>query len=126
LNQNWEQAARDGNASSLARQIASGCAINSLDHYGQSALMLAARSGHLDAVQVLVDGQADLNITAKFGLSAIMLAVVNGHDAAARLLLAAGADLSIKGRGAPGFDGKTAADLARDRGLEQLALDLSR
>ena len=126
MNQNWEQAARDGNASSLARQIASGCAINSLDHYGQSALMLAARSCHLDASQAVVDAQGVVNGTPRIGLNEIMLAVVNGHDAAARLLLAAGADLSIKGRGAPGFDGKTAADLARDRGLEQLALDLSR
>ena len=126
MNANWEQAARDGNAGALAEQIPSGVAIDSLDRYGQSALMLVARSGCLDAVQVLVDAGADLNITAKFGLSAIMLAVVNGHDAIALYLLEAGADLSIKGTGAPGFHGKTAADLARARGLDELAGELSR
>jgi hypothetical protein len=126
LNQDWERAPRDGNASSLAKQLSSGAAIDSLDGHGQSALMLAARSGHLEAVRVLVEAGANLDVTAKFGLSALMLAVVNEHDAIARVLAAAGADLSLRGTGAPGFHGQTAADLARERGLDQLAAELSR
>ena len=87
--------------------------------------MLAARGGHLEAVRVLVEAGANLDVTAKFGLSALMLAVVNEHDIIARHLRAAGADVSLEGTGAPGFDGKTAADLARARGLDQLAAELS-
>ena len=88
--------------------------------------MIAARSGHLEAVRVLVDAGANLDVRAKFGLSATMLAVINGHEGIARFLLASGADLSTKGTGAPGFHDKTAADLARAQGLEQLAAELSR
>ena len=95
MNANWEQAARKGDAESLAAQLASGAEVDSLDRYGQSALMLAVRSGSEESVQVLVDAGADLNITAKYGLSAIMLAVVYGHEAIARILLEAGADVRL-------------------------------
>jgi ankyrin repeat protein len=122
----WERAARDGDAALLSEQIAAGANLNALDRHGQSALMLAALSGHLEAVQVLIRAGADLNVTAKFRLSAIMLAVINGHERVARVLANAGADLSLVGSGAPGFAGKTAAQLALDRGLEALAKDLSR
>jgi len=125
LNPKWEHAVRDADITSIAEQLASGAEIDSLDRYGQSALMLAARRGSFEAARLLVNAGADLDITAKYGLSAIMLAVVNGHESIARLLLSAGADLSIRGTGAPGFHGKAVADLARERGLDQLAAELS-
>ena len=87
--------------------------------------MLAARGGYLEAVEVLIAAGANLDLTAKFGLSATMLAVVNDHQSVARILAAAGADLSIAGSGAPGFAGKTAAALARDRGRIELAAELA-
>jgi ankyrin repeat protein len=122
----WKQAARQGDAPDLRMQIDTGANVDALDRFGQSALMLAALGGHLEAVEVLIDAGANLNTTAKFGLSATMLAVVNGHQSVARALAAAGADLSITGSGAPGFAGKTAAALAFDRNLNELAADLSR
>ena len=122
----WERAARHGDAQALRSQLASGGNVDALDRFGQSALMLAALGGHLEAVEVLIGAGANLNITAKFGLSATMLAVVNGHESVARALAAAGADLSIMGSGAPGFAGRTAAALALDRGLTELAGELSR
>jgi ankyrin repeat protein len=122
----WEQAARQGDARALRSQLESGGNVDALDRFGQSALMLAALGGHLEAVEVLIGAGANLNITAKFGLSATMLAVVNGHESVARALAAAGADLSITGSGAPGFAGKTAAALAVDRGLTKLAGELAR
>ena len=61
---------------------------------------------------------ADLNATAKYRLSALMLAVIAGHADVARRLVSAGADLTITGSGAPGFEGKTAHDLARARSLD--------
>jgi hypothetical protein len=64
-------------------------------------------------------------VTAKFGLSAAMLAVLTGYEDVARELASAGADLRLTGTGAPGFAGRTAADLARERGLFALVRDLS-
>jgi ankyrin repeat protein len=126
MKREWEQAARQGDASALRAQLAGGANVNALDRFGQSALMLAALGGHLEAVEVLIGAGADLDITAKFGLSATMLAVVNGHLSVARTLAAAGADLRLRGSGAPGFAGKTAAELARGRGFPELAEELSR
>lgn len=121
----WERAAREGDAGLLSERIAAGADVDGLDRHGQSAIMLAALGGHLEAVEVLIRAGADLDVTAKFGLSATMLAVINGHERVARALADAGADLSIVGSGAPGYAGRTAAQLARDRGLEALADDLS-
>jgi ankyrin repeat protein len=126
MNANWEQAAKRGDSVSLADQIAAGADVDALDRFGQSALMLAAQRGHLEVVRVLIRSGADLDKTAKYGMSAAMLAAVNRHDSVARALAEAGADLRIRGSGAPGFAGKTAAQLARDQGLEALADDLAR
>jgi len=87
--------------------------------------MIAARHGNLEAVEALLRAGADPDVTAKFGLSATMLAVVNGHDAVARALAAAGADLRLVGSGAPGFAGKTASQLALERGATELARELA-
>lgn len=121
----WERAAKQGDADSLAAQIDAGADVDALDRFGQSALMLAAQRGSLQAVRILIAAGANLDRTAKFGLSAMMLAVVNDHGAVARELAAAGANLRLTGSGAPGFTGKTAAQLARDRGEDALAEALS-
>ncbi len=121
----WERAAREGDAAVLRREIAAGADVDALDRHGQSAVMLAAHRGHLEAVRVLIDAGADLDVTAKFGLSATMLAVIGRHADVARSLASAGADLTLVGSGAPGFAAKTAAQLARDGGLEALAAELS-
>lgn len=99
--------------------------VDARDRYGQTALMLAAHHGRLEAVRALLDRGADLNVTAKYGLSALMLAIVGGHETVARELARAGADRSLRGSGAPGFAGKTAQDLARERGMTALAAELA-
>jgi ankyrin repeat protein len=65
-----------------------------------------------------------LNVTAKYRLSALMLAIVAGHAEIASSLARAGADLTLQGGGAPGFAGKTAYDLAVERGICGLCDDL--
>ena len=75
--------------------------------------MIAARDGKTAAVRWLIAHGADLNHTAKYHLSALMLGVINGRDAIVGILVDAGADRSIQGSGAPGFEGKTALDIAR-------------
>jgi ankyrin repeat protein len=121
LTREWEESARRGDAAALAAQLEAGSDVDSLDRHGQSALMIAARHGHPQAIRVLIRAGADLDITAKYGLSATMLAVVNHHTDVARTLAKAGADLSLVGTGAPGFSGKTAAQIALDVGEIELA-----
>jgi ankyrin repeat protein len=88
--------------------------------------MRAAHAGQREAVQWLVAEGANLDHTSKFHLSALMLAVIGSHDEIARMLVRAGADTSIKGTSAPGFAGKTAADLAEEAGATKLAADIRR
>jgi ankyrin repeat protein len=101
--------------------VRAGHDVDARDGYGQTALMRAARAGHLEAVDWLIAHRADLDHTSKFHLSALMLAVIGGHPRVARKLVAAGADTTITGTGAPGFHGKPAADLATERGDTKLA-----
>ena len=117
----WEDAVRRGDTEIVRDLLARGVDPNARDRYGQTGVMLAAHGGHLTTVLLLIEQGADLNVTAKYGLSAVMLAVVAGHEEVALALARAGADLTARGTGAPGFAGKTAADLAAERGWSQLA-----
>ena len=118
----WEDAVRRGDTEIVRDLLTRGVDSNSRDRHGQTGVMLAAHAGDRATVQVLIEHGAELNVTAKYGLSAVMLAVVAGHEETALALARAGADLTLRGTGAPGFAGKTAADLARERGWSQLAI----
>ena len=125
MNPLWEAAARSGDLQRLKRLHAQGAPLDQLDHYGQTALMLTAARGHTEAARWLAECGCNLNHTAKYGFSALMLAVLRGHVDVARALLTAGADQTLRSTGAPGLDGKTALDLARDNGNPQLVELLS-
>ena len=113
MTDDWKAAVRAGDVSRLEVLADAGADINALDEHGQTGVMIAARDGRTRAVRRLVELGADLDRTAKFHLSALMLAVINGRDAIVGILVDAGADRSIQGSGAPGFEGKTALDIAR-------------
>jgi ankyrin repeat protein len=117
----WEQAAKTGDVSALRRMRRDGHNVDAEDGYGLTALMRTAHAGHTEAVEWLVAEGADLDHTSKFHLSALMLAVIGNHDKVARLLVRAGADVNIEGSGAPGFAGKTAAEIAEEAGSPRLA-----
>ena len=121
----WEDAVRRGDTDIVRDLLARGVDANAPDRYGQTGVMLAAHGGHLATVRLLIERGADLNVTAKYGLSAVMLAVVAGHEEVALELARAGADLTLRGTGASGFAGKTAADLATERGWSHLAIVLA-
>lgn len=121
MDEKWRQAAIGGDLGCIDSLIAAGAEINAKDKYGQTALMLAAPRGHDEIVGRLIAAGADLDVTAKYGLSAVMLAVVNHQAAIAEALAKAGADLGLRGTGAGGFYGKTAAELARENGQTGLA-----
>jgi ankyrin repeat protein len=120
----WEDAIRRGEVEIVLDLLGRGVDVDARDRYGQTALMLAAHAGRREVVAALIAHRANLNITAKFGLSALMLALVAGHAEIVLLLAKAGADLSLRGSGAPGFAGKTACDLAVERGMLELSAEL--
>jgi ankyrin repeat protein len=123
----WERAVVAGDPLAVERLLDAGCPVDARDSHGQTALMNAARLGHIDVVRLLVARGANLDVTAKFRLSALMLAIVNGHEEVAGLLVDAGADLAIRGgKGAYGFYDKTAFDLAAARGMTRIAEEIRR
>ena len=63
---------------------------------GMTALLHAAREGHLDAAEALLDGGADINQVSGDGSSALVLAALNGQFDMAMLLIERGADPNLK------------------------------
>jgi ankyrin repeat protein len=116
----WEAALHRGDLQLLEQLLDDGTDINALDRLGQTSLMIAAHHGQAAVVRLLVTRGAALDRSAKYRLTALMLAVIGGQADVVRLLVDAGADRTIRGTGAPGFDGKTALDLARAAGRSDL------
>ena len=114
MKEDWEAAISRGNLPQVRSLLEQSVDVNAKDSHGQTALMRASLSGQSELVRALGAQGADLNVTAKYNLSALMLAVINGSAEVVQTLAAAGADLGIPGgKGAAGFYGKTALDLAR-------------
>ena len=66
---------------------------------GMTALMFAAREGHLDAVRALVAAGADVNqVNAADDVSVLTLAIVNGRFDVAMFLLSSGADPNLRSK----------------------------
>jgi ankyrin repeat protein len=125
VRRDWEEAVRAASLDRLQRIWEDGGDIDARDGHGQTALMLAAVAGHDEVVEWLIAHHAALDHTAKYGLSALMLAVVYGHVAVVRALVAAGAETRLTGTGPPGFAGKTALQLAMDKGHAEMVEILS-
>jgi ankyrin repeat protein len=89
---------------------------------GDTALMIAARTGIPEAVQVLLDAGADINATESWGgTTALMWAVNENNQDVIRLLLARGADVDAVSRfiapdNGRGFEGSP----LRDRNPEEI------
>ena len=120
----WRDATKRGNLPVVRERLANGIDPDARDRYGQTGLMLAAYGGHSAVIDALIAAGARLDVTAKYGLTALMLAILGGHVEIARTLLRAGADAGIRGMGPPGFAGKSALDLARERGMRDPVREL--
>ena len=63
---------------------------------GMTALLYAAREGHMETLKALVEGKADVNLVSggdKF--SPMVTAITNGHLTIAKYLLDHGADIRM-------------------------------
>lgn len=126
MRDDWRKAAIGGDSRVIEGLLAEHVDIDSLDRYGQTALMLAAKHGRDAVARLVLERGAEMDATAKYRLGALMLAVVNRHTGIAEQLVDAGANTLLRGAGAWGFADKTAGDLAEDGGLSDLAAYLAR
>ncbi|MFN8639865.1 MAG: ankyrin repeat domain-containing protein [Dehalococcoidia bacterium] len=116
MRRDFQDAVDSGDAEAVRRLLDEGVDVDARDGHGQTGLMRAAPRGRLEVARALIEAGANIDRSAKYGLTALMLAIINAREEVALALIEAGADLSRVGLGAPGFSGKTALDLARERG----------
>ena len=65
--------------------------------YGETPLMMAARTGSVDAIDVLLTYKAEVNAKENLrGTTALMWAAANGNPAAIKVLIEHGADVSAR------------------------------
>jgi ankyrin repeat protein len=62
---------------------------------GLTAMLYAAREGHVQTLQALIEARADLNLPDPDGTTPLIVALMNGHWDAAKLLIDAGADVNL-------------------------------
>lgn len=74
---------------------------------GHTALIEAARNGHLETVRSLLDSGADINAHDTQGMTALHHAAKNGHNGTVELLIERGANREVRDR-----MGKSAGDYA--------------
>jgi ankyrin repeat protein len=101
-----------------------------LTKYGDTALMMASRTGNTDAIRVLLDHGARLNTKETWGdTTALMWAVSEHHAAAVKLLIDRGADVSARSKFVPsttgrGFEGTTPVAAKPGQAAEEYASGL--
>lgn len=90
------QAASVGDSHRLRWMLGEGISPNTLDHDGHTPLMLAARAGYLDAVELLLAAGADLEAKGPYNVRPLMFAAGSGHFAVVQRLVEKGASISAR------------------------------
>ena len=122
LNEDLLAAAKAGDPAGVEAAIAAGADVNYINDigintlivgakYGLTALMFAAREGHIDIVRLLLDRGANINAINDYERTALMWAANTGHTDVVRLLLDRGANIN-----AVDGDGDTALMSASESG----------
>jgi len=89
------EAARDNRIGYLADMLRAGGNPDSRSSIGRTALMEAARRGHVGIIRVLLQAGAKVNIREPYNnRTALMFATSSGHPNAARALIYAGATVN--------------------------------
>ena len=110
-------AALGGDTARVKALLDHGANVNAKDSEGHTALMFAVVNLHRDVVELLLEHGADVNARADDGATALLLAASGGDAPLVRALLDRGADRGCKFT----RTGKTAANVARERGYTAVA-----
>ena len=94
LDQQLQQAARQGDLSAVNEALTQGADVNAREEFGDTALNLAADSGHFDVAERLLDAGADLENVGGADLTPLMNATFSGNVKVVDLLLSRGARIS--------------------------------
>lgn len=93
-----------------------GADINIKSHpCGLTALMIGARAGHIEVVEILIDAGADIDLQNQRGRTALMFASSRGHLDILKLLVSKGADINLKDQ-----QGNTALIHAQHRRFKEI------
>ena len=118
----------NGSAAMLDRLLKAGADPNApFTTAGDTAIMMAARTGKTDAIRVLVESGANVNAKETWGgTTALMWAVSEGHADATRALIAAGAEANARSNyvaaaNGRGFEGRTPVANRTDPKTEEFA-----
>jgi ankyrin repeat protein len=91
------EAAVVGNAEVITRLLDAGADVESPNTDGQTALMVVARTGKVEAARLLLDRGADVNRVERWrGQTALLWAAAQGHVDMIRELTARGADVNAR------------------------------
>lgn len=86
-------AAKMNDANGLNKILAKGLSPNTTDAQGNSILLLAAREGSKDAVDIILRYSPDIDAPNMVGDTALKIAAYNGHLTIVKMLLQSGASL---------------------------------
>ncbi|PGH21367.1 hypothetical protein AJ80_03284 [Polytolypa hystricis UAMH7299] len=87
----------------LEALLQGGIEVDIRDSYGATALVIAAKHGHRDAVQILLNNRANINAKTDTGETALYWAARKGHSEIVTLLLRNGADAIMDDEGWSGL-----------------------
>src|SRR6266404_1964343 len=124
-------AAVDGNCIDLATELLDyGASVDARDRFGARPLSHAAKSGHLEMVDLLLAHGAPIDARNLAGATALYFAAEGGHAPVAQRLIERGADVKLAGRSgvspvaAAAYAGNDAiVEALLTRGADERALD---
>ncbi|KAA3672730.1 uncharacterized protein DEA37_0001378 [Paragonimus westermani] len=86
-----------------------GVNVNSVNHFNESALFVAAYYGEIEILRLLLDHGADTNTITIEGNTALHACAYNNHEKCIEILLKAGADKTLRNK-----NGSTAMSMLKD------------
>lgn len=92
----WPDSAATASADDVRAALAAGAdpnAVSTTEQQRSSAILIAARSGNLEAVDALIEAGADINAQNRISLNPLLWACINNNLPVAQRMVEAGADL---------------------------------
>jgi ankyrin repeat protein len=116
LNQDFLQAASEGNPSQVQQLLDQKANIYEQDSEGRSALMFACRNGDLQMVELLLSAHTDVHMRSNKNRNALFYAIESDNPQIVKLLLEHGIEM----RAIDNESGKWYIDLAKSKGNSEI------